>query len=273
MVGREGAVAPDSTGAPDSLRRPGALRTLAILVAAGRGERMGAARPKAFLALQGQSLLLRASRAFDAAASVDALIAVVPAEEVANTREMLAPIGKPCQVVAGGERRQDSVRQGLRAAPAGFTGVVLVHDAARPLVDPTLIDAVAQQAHRQGAAIPALPLVDTIKRVEAGHVVETLERSVLFAAQTPQGFRFSLLQAAYDQAYRDGVTLTDEAMAVERLGASVAVLAGSAQNRKLTTPEDLVWAEAQLLAPPQSGPPASAPLASGSAQQLVMGAK
>jgi 2-C-methyl-D-erythritol 4-phosphate cytidylyltransferase len=221
------------------------IHTLAILVAAGRGERMGSARPKAFLALAGEPLLLRAARAF-AASGTDAVVAVVPSAEVDASRRLLAPLDARCQVVAGGERRQDSVREGLRQAPAGFDGVVLVHDAARPLVEPALIDAVAAAAREHGAAIPVLALCDTIKRVEHGRVVETLDRASLFAAQTPQGFRYGLLMAAYERAYADGVTVTDEAMAVERLGASVAVVAGSPRNRKLTTPDDMTWAEAQL---------------------------
>lgn len=219
------------------------MQALAILVAAGRGERMGAGRPKAFLELGGQSLLLRAARAFDAAPSVAALVAVVPEAEVDAAKAILAPIAKPVRVVRGGERRQDSVLEGLKQAPEGFDDVVLVHDAARPLVDVALIESVCREAAAAGAALPVVPVVDTVKRVSEGRVVETLDREALGAAQTPQGFRFGLLVGAYEQAFRERLTLTDEAMAVERLGGVVRAVPGSARNRKITTPEDLAWAE------------------------------
>jgi 2-C-methyl-D-erythritol 4-phosphate cytidylyltransferase len=155
-------------------------------------------------------------------------------------------VGKVSAVVPGGERRQDSVREGLRQAPAGFDGVVLVHDAARPLVEVDLVEAVAGAAGAAGAAVPVLPVVDTVKRVRDGLVVETLDREALGSAQTPQGFRFAVLAEAYEAAFRDGVTVTDEATAVERLGAPVRAVPGSPRNRKITTPEDLAWAEGVL---------------------------
>ncbi len=222
------------------------MQALAILVAAGRGERMGAERPKAFLALGGQPLLLRAALAFEAAPSVDATVVVVPAEEIDAARALLVPLGKVRAVFAGGARRQDSVLEGLKWAPDGFEGVVLVHDAARPLVDTPLIEAVCQAARENGAALPVLGLVDTVKRVRDGRVIETVDRKELGAAQTPQGFRFPLLVRAYEAAFRDRVELTDEAMAVERLGVPVVAVPGSARNSKITTPEDLAWAETLL---------------------------
>jgi len=219
------------------------MQALAILVAAGRGERMGMERPKAFVDLAGEPLLLRAARAFDAAPSVGLIVAVVPASELDAARRLLGSLPKLRAVVAGGPRRQDSVLEGLKQAPDGFTGVVLVHDAARPLVDVALVERVVEEAASGGAALPVLPLVDTVKRVRDGVVAETVDRSELAAAQTPQGFRFALLVEAYEAAFRDRLLLTDEAMAVERLGAPVRAVAGSARNRKLTTPEDLAWAE------------------------------
>jgi 2-C-methyl-D-erythritol 4-phosphate cytidylyltransferase len=109
---------------------------------------------------------------------------------------------------------------------------------------------VAAAAGRAGAALPVLPLVDTIKRVSGGVVRETLDRAELGAAQTPQGFRLELLARAYEQAFRDRVTVTDEASAVERIGLPVAAVAGSPRNLKITTPDDLVWAERLLAGPP-----------------------
>ncbi|HXK08958.1 MAG TPA: 2-C-methyl-D-erythritol 4-phosphate cytidylyltransferase [Vicinamibacteria bacterium] len=222
------------------------MTSLAILVAAGRGERMGLGRPKAFLELAGEALVLRSARVFDEAPSVGAIVAVVPEAELDAARAVLAPLRKLLAVVPGGERRQDSVLEGLKTAPDGFEGVVLVHDAARPLVDVGLVEAVAREAEGAGAALPVLPVVDTVKRVRDGLVVETLDRGQLGAAQTPQGFRYALLVEAYEAALRDGLTVTDEAMAVERLGAPVVAVPGSPRNRKITTPEDLEWAEGVL---------------------------
>ena len=219
------------------------MNTLAILVAAGRGERMGAARPKAFLLLAGKPILLRAAEALAAAPSVDALVAVVPQPEIDAARETLAPVLKLRAVAAGGPRRQDSVLEGLKQAPDGFGGVVLVHDAARPLLDVETVEAVVRAAREAGAALPVLGLTDTVKRVRDGRVVETLDRNELAGAQTPQGFRYEVLVRAYEAAFRDRVALTDEAMAVERIGGTVAAVAGSPRNRKITTPEDLAWAE------------------------------
>jgi len=204
---------------------------------------MGADRPKAFVDLAGQPILLRAARAFDDAPVVQLVVAVVPKGEVDAARGILGPLRTSFTVVPGGRRRQDSVLEGLKRVPEGFAGVVLVHDAARPLVDVRLVHDVVLAAEKEGAAIPVVPVVDTVKRLRTGHVVETLDRDELVAAQTPQGFRFGLLAAAYEAAFRDRVTVTDEAMAVERLGATVHALPGSSLNRKITTPEDLAWAE------------------------------
>ena len=222
------------------------METRAIIVAAGRGERMGAGIPKAFVTVAGAPMLLHSARAFDAAPSVTALSVVVPADRVDEARAILRGLRKPAAVVAGGERRQDSVRRGLDALPAGFDGIVLVHDAARPLVEVALIDAVAAAAAHAGAAIPVLPVTDTIKRIEDGMVRATVDRSALGAAQTPQGFGITLLREAYDAADRDQALLTDEAMAVERLGRPVRAVPGSTRNRKITTAEDLSWAEEVL---------------------------
>ncbi len=219
------------------------MSAVAIVVAAGRGERMEAARPKAFLELGGEPLLLRAARAFEAAPSVRGIVAVVPEALLDESRKVLAPLAKLTSVVAGGERRQDSVSAGLACVAADFDDVVLVHDAARPLVEVDLIEAVVQQAVATGAALPVLPLVDTVKRVRGGRVVETLDRAELGGAQTPQGFRCALLREACAAAARGGQSFTDEAMAVEALGHPVYAIPGSKRTRTITTPDDLAWAE------------------------------
>jgi 2-C-methyl-D-erythritol 4-phosphate cytidylyltransferase len=219
---------------------------MVIIVAAGRGERMGADRPKAFLPLGGQPLLLRSARAFEAAPSVAGVVAVVPDRDLDAARDLLAAVTKLVAVVPGGTRRQDSVLEGLKGLPDGFEGVVLVHDAARPLVEVDLIERVAATAGDEGAALPVLPMVDTVKRVRDGRVVETLDRAELGTAQTPQGFHLRLLVSAYEAAFRDRITVTDEAMAVERMGTTVRAVPGSVRNRKITTQEDLAWAESLL---------------------------
>lgn len=224
-------------------------QTLAVIVGAGRGERMGGGTPKAFLELLGETLLARSARAFEEAPSVDAIVAVVPAERVAEAARALAGFRKVAAVVAGGATRQASVREGLRSAPAGFDGVVLVHDAARALVTAELVETVAAAARARRAAIPAVPVTDTLKRVEAdGRVAETVPRETLFAAQTPQGFDYALLRRAAAEAETAGVAVTDEAMAVERLGLPVFVVPGSPENIKVTLPIDLERAAALLAA-------------------------
>jgi 2-C-methyl-D-erythritol 4-phosphate cytidylyltransferase len=221
---------------------------VAILVAAGKGERMGGGRPKAFLPLAGRPILAWAVQAFDACPEVSEIVVVAPRAELAVCRKMLEGWRKVRGVVPGGDRRQDSVRAGLAAVPGGFAGVVLVHDAARPLVDDDLIRAVIAAARRTGAAVPVVEVVDTIKSVQDGMVRGTVDRTELGAAQTPQGFRCDLLRWAYDAADRSGALLTDESMAVERLGEPVAAVPGSVRNRKITTSADLQWAEDQLRA-------------------------
>jgi len=222
------------------------MNTLAILVAAGSGRRLGAARPKAFVNLGGKPLLLHSALRLQAAPRVDGIVVVVPEGEQSSATELLLPVMKVRAVVAGGPTRQDSVLEGLRQTPHDFEGVVLVHDAARPFVSVATIEAVIDGAQNAGAAIPVFPVSDTLKRVREGKVVETLDRSDLASAQTPQGFQLALLVRAYEGAFRERLRITDEAMAVERLGATVLAVPGSPLNHKITTPEDLAWAEALL---------------------------
>jgi 2-C-methyl-D-erythritol 4-phosphate cytidylyltransferase len=230
------------------------METLAILAAAGQGQRMGADRPKAFLDLAGESLLVRAARAFERAPSVDGIVAVVPEAELERAGRMLGGLSKLVGVVPGGPRRQDSVIEGLGQAPAGFDGVVLVHDVARALVDVEVIERVVEAARENGAALPVVSLADTVKRVRRDRVVETVDRSELGAAQTPQGFRFALLARACEEVRRQGLTVTDEASAVERLGETVTTVPGSERYRKITTPEDLAWAGWALTRHPEGEP-------------------
>ena len=220
---------------------------VAIIVAAGRGERLGGDTPKALVDLAGRTLLRRSAEALAACAEVNALIVVCPKgfERVAG--DEVYGTGKLRAVVPGGETRQDSVRVGL-ARTTERDLVVLVHDAARPFVGPEVVGRVVEAARAHGAAIPIAPVVDTIKRVKAGRIGATVDRDALGAAQTPQGFARKTLLRAYASAARARVALTDEAMAMERAGIPVVAVEGSTRNFKITTKDDLDRAR-QVLAP------------------------
>ncbi|HEY7475092.1 MAG TPA: 2-C-methyl-D-erythritol 4-phosphate cytidylyltransferase [Vicinamibacterales bacterium] len=224
-----------------------------IIVAAGRGTRMGGAVPKQLLDLGGRSILRRSVEAFDRHPTVDALVVVLPAELVADGPALVGRTDRPCRFVAGGARRQDSVREGLQALPPAID-LVLVHDAARPFADAALIDRVIAAADGAGAAIPAVSARDTVKRVDpAQHVVTaTLPREEIWLAQTPQGFRRDVLTTA--MALGDtGVEGTDEAMLVERTGHAVRVVPGAERNVKITTADDLAAAREAAAAGPRAG--------------------
>lgn len=217
-------------------------RDVAVIVpAAGAGVRLGGGVPKALRELAGVPLLVHAVRRLAAAASVGQVVVAAPPQSVDLVRGLL---GDDATVVAGGATRQESVALALKAVPDEY-GIVLVHDAARALTPPDLIDAVAA-AVRDGhaAVIPVLPVVDTIKRVDAAEdVVATVDRSELRAVQTPQGFRRDILVKAHTEALDDH---TDDAGMVEKLGLTVHCVPGSAYAMKITRPIDLIVAEALL---------------------------
>ncbi|MEW2141272.1 2-C-methyl-D-erythritol 4-phosphate cytidylyltransferase [Micromonospora vinacea] len=219
---------------------------VAVLVpAAGAGVRLGPGRPKALRLLAGEPLLVHAVRRLAAAPSVHTIVVAAPVAEVQAVRELLAPVA-PVIVVAGGAERQVSVAAALAAVPTGPT-IVLVHDAARALTPPELVESVAA-AVRGGcdAVIPVLPVVDTIKEVGADEVVlGTVDRSALRAVQTPQGFRRAVLSAAHAAA---GDSLTDDAGLVEKQGVAVSCVPGSEYALKITRPFDLALAEHLLAA-------------------------
>jgi len=222
-----------------------------LIPAAGMGRRMGCSGNKQYLQLAGRPLLARTLALFEVSPLVASIRLVVPADEIDYCRrEIVARYGctKVTAVVAGGAERQDSVRLGLEAQPLDEAALVLIHDGARPLLDPALIAAVAAAAADTGAAIVAVPVKDTIKQVAAERIVATPDRRCLWAAQTPQAFRYGLIRKAHRQALAAGFAGTDDASLVERLGRPVAVVAGNYRNLKITTPEDLLLAEALLAA-------------------------
>jgi 2-C-methyl-D-erythritol 4-phosphate cytidylyltransferase / 2-C-methyl-D-erythritol 2,4-cyclodiphosphate synthase len=217
-----------------------------IIVAAGRGTRVGAAVPKQLLDLGGRSILQRSVDAFDRHPTVSELVVVLPDELVADGATLVGRTDRPCRFVSGGARRQDSVRHGLEALPAGID-VVLVHDAARPFADAALIDRVIAATGESGAVIPAVPARDTVKRVDPERrvVMSTLPREEIWLAQTPQGFRREVLTRAIALG-ESGVEGTDEAMLAERAGHAVSIVPGAEHNIKITTADDLAAARARL---------------------------
>lgn len=226
--------------------------TSAILLAAGASTRMGTVgdQPrKPFLVLEGRTLLEHACAAFDRSPAVREIVLVGHPEDRERLERMVAacpPLAKVRRIVDGGELRTDSVRAGL-AAIDPESRVVAVHDVARALIESSTIDAAILCARRRGAALVAVPVVDTIKTSSDGaHAESTLDRSVLWAAQTPQVFRVDVLRKVLDAARAENYRPTDDAALHGRYLGPVPIVHGSPQNLKITTPEDLVIAAAIL---------------------------
>jgi 2-C-methyl-D-erythritol 4-phosphate cytidylyltransferase len=222
------------------------LLNIAIIPAAGIGSRMHADRAKQMLELDGVPVLVHTLRRFEACDSINQVILVL---QPSLTSEVLALISrynlkKITRVVGGGAERQDSVFRGLQVINAETAGVIVVHDAVRPFVRPAEISHVIERAQSKGAALMALAATDTIKQVKSGRVQRTLDRRRIYHAQTPQAFRFAIIKEAYERAYADGFTATDDSQLVERLRHHVSVVEGSAVNIKITRPFDLRLAEA-----------------------------
>jgi len=224
------------------------MHVTAIVPAAGAGRRFGGQVPKQYLPLRGEPILARTLRMLVASRTVDRLVVVVaPGEEARVRDEVVIPHGLPVdRLVAGGADRQASVAAGLAAVPAA-TGLVLVHDGARPLITTDVIQAAVRAAAAEGAAVVAVPVTDTIKLADAGlRIVDTPPRGRLWAAQTPQVFRIDWLREAHARALTDGFRGTDDSELVERLGYPVRLVPGAAENLKVTTPADLAQAEQVL---------------------------
>ncbi|WP_425436510.1 2-C-methyl-D-erythritol 4-phosphate cytidylyltransferase [Paenibacillus herberti] len=215
----------------------------AVIVAAGRGTRMGTAESKQFLELRGKPVLIHTLELFQSMEEIGEIVLVTGADDVERCREWCRfyRLSKVTAVLEGGSERQHSVRLGLAGLRSEWA---LVHDGVRPLVTANAVRLCLQQAEGTGAAVLAVPVKDTIKQVdESGVITATPDRRSLWAIQTPQAFRRVRLLEAHEQALRDGFLGTDDAMAVERLGDSVSVAEGEYTNIKITTPEDLPYAE------------------------------
>ena len=225
------------------------MSVAALIVAAGRGSRVGAGGPKQYWPIGGAPMLTRAIAAFASHPRIDDILVVIHPEDEALYRAAVTPhtalLRDP---VAGGARRQDSVRAGLEAFTNRAPSSVLIHDAARPFVPAALIDRVIEALSVHQGALPALPVTDSLKRAEGGRVTGTVARESLWQAQTPQGFAFRPIFAAHRAAAereprRD---FTDDSAVAEWFGLDVALVEGAASNRKLTTAEDLRIADELL---------------------------
>ncbi len=221
------------------------MHVSAIIAAGGRGARFGAGRPKQLLTLGGRPILQHSLDAFTRCDAIDEIVVAVPPDVAAAPPPYLAGAGKPLQVVAGGERRQDSVANAF-ARVQDRADVVVIHDAVRPLVSDDLIRRTVTAAAESGAAIAALPARDTVKRADAEQMVSgTLPRQDIFLAQTPQAFKVGVLRDALALSTRNAST-TDEAMLVEQAGYRVRLVEGDPRNLKITTPDDLAMAESLI---------------------------
>jgi 2-C-methyl-D-erythritol 4-phosphate cytidylyltransferase len=223
---------------------------VAIVVAAGKGTRLGGDRPKQFLELGGVPIIIHTLRQFERSKQIDEVIAVLPADETAGFESLARKfeLTKARGAIAGGASRAQSVRNGLNAI--ADAEIVAVHDGVRPFVTPAEIDSVVAAARENGAAILTAAVADTIKRLEGGRIAETVPRALLRRALTPQAFRFEILKQAYeqlDELESAGIDVTDESLLVERLGIEILSVQGSPRNIKITNEADLALANSLLL--------------------------
>jgi 2-C-methyl-D-erythritol 4-phosphate cytidylyltransferase len=227
------------------------FNSFALIPAAGMGKRMGASINKQYLQLDGLPIVARTISVFEQSPLIEAIFLVIPADEIPYCREhVVAACGfrKVVGIVPGGRERQNSVMNGLRAMRHAVADddVVLIHDGVRPLINPQLLRASIEAARDNDGALVAVPAKDTIKSVRDGMVIDTPPRETLWQAQTPQSFRFATIYSAHLEAEQAGFIGTDDASLVERHGGVVRVVRGDYRNIKITTPEDLVLAEAFL---------------------------
>ncbi|MDX2446207.1 MAG: 2-C-methyl-D-erythritol 4-phosphate cytidylyltransferase [Desulfobacterales bacterium] len=225
------------------------MQTHAIIVSAGKGVRMNRSTPKQYLLLQGRPVLCHTIMAFNECPEVDNIVLVVPEKDIRYCRDQLLSglnIDTPVNVLAGGNRRQDSVFNGILSID-GQDGIVVVHDGVRPLIRPEMISRCINKARITGACILGVSLHDTLKIVNNDSLIQgTIARKSLWAAQTPQAFHYQLIRDAHEAAANAGFETTDDAALLEWMGLPVSILQGTRDNFKITTNEDLVLAEAIL---------------------------
>ncbi len=222
----------------------------AIIVAAGKGIRMNDKLRKQYILLAGRPILVYSVLAFDACDLIDCIILVVPKKDIDYCwKDIVVPLNlcKKINLVPGGEKRQDSVYNGLMAVDKDAAEIVVIHDGVRPFVSQDQVAACITGAKDYGACILAIHADDTLKQVDrSGFICNTLERDDILLAQTPQAFQYDLIIKAHENARREGFTGTDDASLVERLGENIKIIYGSKQNIKITNREDLVFATALI---------------------------
>jgi 2-C-methyl-D-erythritol 4-phosphate cytidylyltransferase len=225
------------------------MKTIAIVPAAGTGERMGIDRKKPYLLLNRRPLLYYTITALDSIASIaQIIVAVAPGDERFCQQQVLEKFhfNKSIQIIPGGSSRQESVRRLLERVPED-TQLVLIHDGARPLITPELLDQAIAETMVWKATVLEVPVKDTIKSAnDTLQIEKTISRERLWAIQTPQTFERSVIREAHQRASQEGFIGTDDAALVERLGVQVKIVMGSYDNIKITTPEDLLIGEALL---------------------------
>ncbi len=219
----------------------------ALIVAGGLGTRMNSSVPKQFLPLKGKPVVQWSLECFNKTHVVDNIILVLPPDWVDEGRDKLISFdpARPFKIVAGGDRRQDSVKAGIDAIP-NEEGWVIIHDGARPGISPELVVNAMESAKKNGNAVCAIPSCDTLVKVVKGKVTETLDRSQVYRVQTPQIFRLSKMRQALANAERNNITATDDASLVRETGEKIFLVDGSELNAKITRPEDLNILEALL---------------------------
>jgi 2-C-methyl-D-erythritol 4-phosphate cytidylyltransferase len=222
------------------------VKTVALIVAGGSGKRMGHDRSKQYLMLGGVPIIVHTLRTFMEASSIDDIVLVVPERDIDYVKLSIIEqygISKVTHMIAGGRKRQDSVRNGLEAM-SNDCHVVVIHDGVRPFVSEELINTSVMKAIEDGAVTVGVPVKDTVKSVTGdGIIKETLDRQELWLTQTPQTFTREIIQQAYRRAYEDNFYGTDEASLVERMNIKVTMVNGSYENIKITTAEDLAIGE------------------------------
>ena len=223
------------------------MKTVAIIPAGGVGKRLGSSIAKQYLLLDGVPVLVRTLKIFQQAKVIDEIVLVVPEDDLISARKQLVnkyDLTKVTAIVAGGNERQDSVRNGLSTI-VDKCDVVIIHDGVRPLLTEEMLNQVVAAAKSDGASSIGVKVKDTVKQTTDDNLVAaTLPRNNLWLTQTPQAFAFDVLQRAYDAAASDKFYGTDDASLVERIGVKVKMIAGSYENIKITTPDDLIIAEA-----------------------------
>jgi len=229
------------------------FKSIALIPAAGMGKRMGASINKQYLQLAGMPIVARTIAVFEQSPLIDAIYLVIPADEIPYCRKhVVEPYGfkKIAAIVPGGMERQDSVLNGLKAMQEFVSAddIVLIHDGVRPLITENMLRESITTARLHDGAVMAVPVKDTIKTVQDGIIRDTLRRERLWHAQTPQAFRFGTIYTAHQRAKAAGFSATDDAALIEHSGGEVHIIPGDYNNIKITTPEDLILAEAFLSA-------------------------